>query len=150
MTNPPARKPITNAIEHAVYGVFGGVRRAAAALDVSTQALYQHLGRGYIADRETALRIERKTIETGQRVPAAELMQLEPWSGDPDPPKGRRPDELPGELAATGTDNASASADAPRASNVIEAGARFDRPGRAVHPPGHTCSRYRPAERRAA
>jgi DNA-binding transcriptional regulator YdaS (Cro superfamily) len=96
-------RKIQNAIEEAVYGVLGGIRPAAERLQVSTQALYQLLTAGVVKNREAALRIAAATRAVGCEVPAAELMDLIPWTGprpgwpvpapDDDPPplrgKGR-------------------------------------------------------------
>lgn len=137
MTLSPTDKPIGTAIDDAIYNVLGGVRAAATTLGVSTQALYQHLGRGYVADRETALLYEQATVAAGRRVPASQLMGLEPWTGpDPDRPKGSRPDVQPGDTAATGVP---APENAPT-TNVTPISA-FVRPGCRVRPPRPSSAR---------
>ena len=82
MTSPAPERKIRNAVDEAVYFALGGVRDVSKRLDVATQSVYEHLGRGLIRNREVALEYERLTREAGHMVPAAELMALVPWNGE--------------------------------------------------------------------
>lgn len=86
---------IRNAIEEAIYVALGGVRAAAAILEVSTQALYQLLGAELVRNRETAVKIHQATLDAGHEVPAAELMNLAPWRGAERHPSGGAPAPRP-------------------------------------------------------
>ncbi len=85
------KQAAATAVAYAYQTVLGGVRAAAAGRGVSPQAIYLQIGRGYIADRETALEIEEATAAAGERVPASALMGLETWTPPgKGPRKGRR------------------------------------------------------------
>ena len=74
-------RPITNAIEEVVYGIFKGPELASRALGVSRQTVHVWLGRRMIWNRDTALTVESQLESLGYRVPAAELMDLTEWQG---------------------------------------------------------------------
>jgi hypothetical protein len=76
-----ADREVRNALEEAVYGVFGGPTKASFALRVSQTVIHRLLSVGYISKRQTALEWEDATAAAGLRIPAAELMALAPWRG---------------------------------------------------------------------
>ena len=83
----PEGREIHTALEEAIFLRLGGAVTACHQLGVSTQAVYKLLAIGYVSSRSTALRLEELT-----GIPAAELMQLAPWTpGRPTPnPRGRK------------------------------------------------------------
>jgi hypothetical protein len=97
-----ADRKIQNAIDEAIFGVLGGIRPAADRLQVSTQALYLLLNAGVVKNRAAALRITAATRAVGCEIPAAELMDLVPWTGPR--PGWPAPDDDPPPLRGKGRD----------------------------------------------
>lgn len=159
MTTPEGRE-IHSALEEAIYLRLGGAVTACHTLGVSTQAVYKLLATGYVSSRKIALEIEQHS-----GVPAAELMQLAPWTGPSrggsGPGKGRqrqRPKGSSPRLAAV--QPRANSPEQPRMSLIAGSrGARVVRPAKGKRdfstPEGSACSSHslmvpKPAELLAA
>lgn len=120
-----------NHVEEFLLDLLGGVRSAARTLDVSTQTLYTVLGRGYLCDRETAIRWQEIAAGMSREIPAAGLMGLLPFrngtggieAGVPDgnvaaSPSGR------GALDEVAAPGAQVSARSPRQTRALNTPAR--------------------------
>lgn len=74
-------RPITNAVEEAVFLVFGGLQAAAAALSVGTPTIHAALKEGCVRTKANAERWEKATTEHGCTVPREELIGWAAWTG---------------------------------------------------------------------
>jgi hypothetical protein len=72
----PKGRPVSTALEEAIFVQLGGSTKACHALQVSTQAVQKLLTIGYVSSRAKALKIQELT-----GIPAGELMQVAPWRG---------------------------------------------------------------------
>lgn len=112
-------RPIANAVEEAVFLVFGGLQAAASALGVGTPTIHATLKEGCVRTKVNAEKWENATTAAGCTVPREELIGWAPWRGvDRHPelsggrrrPKGSTPPTFRPAPRAEGT-----QADAPTA-----------------------------------
>jgi hypothetical protein len=74
-------RPITNAVEEAVFIVFGGPYGAADALGVKKPTIYAVLKEGCVRTKSQAERWEAATTAHGCTIPREELIGWAPWRG---------------------------------------------------------------------
>jgi hypothetical protein len=74
-------RPITNAVEEAVFLVFGGFQGAAAALGVGAPTIHAALKAGCVRTKANAERWEEATTQHGCTIPREELIGWGPWRG---------------------------------------------------------------------
>lgn len=88
---------VQNALEEAVYIVLGGPTKASHAFLCSSSNVQDLVKRGFLRDRDTAIRWAEVTEGAGCRIPPAELMDFVTWEGP-----SRHPEKLasPEEVAA--------------------------------------------------
>ena len=72
---------IDNAVAEAVFLVFGGLREAAVALDISVQGVRNTLTEGQVRTGKNALRWEEATERAGCKIPREELIGWHAWRG---------------------------------------------------------------------
>jgi hypothetical protein len=74
-------RPITNAVEEAVFLVFRGFQGAAAALGVGAPTIHAALKEGCVRTKANAERWEEATTQHGCTIPREELIGWGPWRG---------------------------------------------------------------------
>lgn len=72
---------IDNAVAEAVFLVFGGLREAAVALEMSVQGVRNTLVEGQVRTGKNATRWEEATEKAGCKIPREELIGWLPWRG---------------------------------------------------------------------
>lgn len=72
---------IDNAVAEAVFLVFGGLREAAVALEMSVQGVRNTLVEGQVRTGKNALRWEEATEKAGCKIPREELIGWAEWRG---------------------------------------------------------------------